>query len=146
MADVYGVNRTLKRAAQVNTIEPEVLSGKVRWLYDSYEAASLAGDSVIKLFGQDLPAEARIVNWIIDHDALAGDCHLEFGTSADADEFMESVDCTSADKKNFIDDGVAASLGFEIESGDGQTLVITTSGATAASGTIKVAVAFVTKA
>jgi len=146
MATVYGVNRTLKRAAQINTIEPEVMSGKVRWIYESYEAASLATGSVIELFGQNLPAEARIVDWIIDHDTLSGDYHLEFGTSEDADEFMAKADCSSADKKNFTDDGVAASLGFEIASGDGQTLVITTSGASSASGTIKVAVAFVSKA
>jgi len=145
MATVNGVNRTLKDAAGVNTIEPEVQGGKVRWLFDSYEASSLASGSVIELFGEDLPAEARIVDWIIDHDAL-GTVTLAFGTSADDNEFMTQTSCSGADKKNFTDDGVAASLGFEIASGDGQTLIITNTGASAASGTIKVAVAYVAKA
>jgi hypothetical protein len=85
------------------------------------------------------------VDWIIDHDALGGDAHLLFGTSADTDEFMTAKTAVAADKKNYTDDGVSASLGFEIEEGDGQTLIITTSGATAATGTIKVAVAYVAR-
>lgn len=145
MATVYGVNRTLKRAAQVNTIEPELMSGKVRWIFEEYEASALATQSVIELFGQDLPAEARIVDWIIDTDALST-VNLVFGTKADHDEFMVATSAASADKFSLLDDGVASSLGFEIESGDGQTLIITCTGASAATGTIKVAVAFVSKA
>jgi len=144
MGTVYGVNRTLKRTGTVNTIEPEIMGATVKWLYDSYEAAALASGSVIELGGLDLPAEARIVDWIIDHDALA-DVTLKFGTKADDDEFMAATSAASADKKNFTDDGIAASLGFEIASGDGQTLIITTSGASAATGTIKVAVAYTSK-
>lgn len=145
MGTVYGVNRTLKNTGTVNTIEPEVNGNGVKWIFDSYEASALAAGSVIQLFGQDLPAEARIVDWIIDHDALAGAAlTLQFGTLADPNGFMAEANSFAADKKNFTDDGVAASLGFEIEAGDGQTLTITTSGSTA-TGTIKVAVAYVPK-
>ena len=144
MATVYGVNRTLKRTGTVNTIEPELNGGLVKWVFDEYEASGLAAGSIIELFGQDLPAEARIVDWIIDHDAL--DCpDIRFGTKEDDNEFLDSTDFTGADKKSFTDDGVAASLGFEIIKGDGQTLILTTTGATAAGGTIKVAVAYVAK-
>jgi len=143
MGTVYGVNRTLKRTGTVNTIDPQVQGQDIKWVYDSYEASSLADASIIELGGIDLPVGARIVDWIIDHDALSGDITLEFGTKEDDNEFMTSAACTSADKKNFTDDGVAASLGFEILSGDGQTLIITTSGGTAATGTIKIAVAYV---
>lgn len=144
MATVYGVNRTLKNTGTVNTIEPELLGGKVRWVYDEYECSSTAGGTIIELGGIDLPPEARVVDWIIDHDAL-GITSLCFGTKADDDEFMAYATGVAADKKNFTDDGVAASLGFEIAEGTGQTLIITLSGATAASGTIKVAVAYVPK-
>ena len=141
MASVYGVARTLKRTGTVNTIDPQIQGASIKWVYDSYEAAALASGSTIELFGMDLPAGARIVDWIIDHDALST-VDLEFGTKDDVDEFMASTSCASADKKNFTDDGVAASLGFEITEGDGQKLVITNSGASAATGTIKVAVAY----
>lgn len=144
MATVYGVNRTLKNTGAVNTIEPELQGGRVKWLYDEYEASALATGSTIELFGQDLPAEARIVDWIIDHDKLA-DVSLIFGTSADIDEFMTSTSAAAADRKNLTDDGVASTLGFEIEAGAGQTVIITTTGASAATGTIKVAIAYVTK-
>jgi len=144
MADVYGVNRTLKRTGTVNTIEPEINGGVVKWLYESYEASALAADSTIVLFGQDLPAEARIVDWVIDHDAL--DCPgLTFGTSDSKASLMAAADATAANKLNMTDDGVAAGLGVEIVAGSGQTLVIHTTGATAATGTIKVAVSYVTK-
>ena len=143
MATVYGVARTLKRTGTVNTIDPQIMGQDVKWVYDSYEASALASGSIIELFGLDLPAKARIVDWIIDHDDLGGDAELEFGTSETAAEFMAQTACTSADKKNFTDDGVAASLGFEITEGDGQTLIITHSGSSGATGTIKVAVAYV---
>jgi hypothetical protein len=145
MATVYAVNRTLKNTGTVNTIDPEDQGAKVKWVYDEYEASALAEGSVIELFGIDLPVGARIVDWIIDADALST-VTLSFGTSADADEFLAlKATANTADKFNYTDDGVAASLGFEIEEGDGQTLIITTSGPSAATGTIKVAVAYVAK-
>ena len=144
MATVYGVNRTKIRAmSPVNLLEPEQTGAKVKWVYDEYVTAALAAGSIIEVC-PNLPDEARIVDWIIDHDALA-DVSLRFGTSADDDEFMANVSCASAGKKNFTSNGISLSLGFEIESGDGQTLIITTAGPSAATGTIKVAVAYTTK-
>lgn len=144
MGDVYGVNRTLKRKGTVNTIEPELQGGVVKWLYDEFVASALASNSVIKLFGKDLPAEARIVDWIIDADSF--DCHqVEFGDSGSWARFMAAKDMTSATKSNFLNDAVAGTLGYEIVAGSGQTLVLHTSGGSTADGTIRVAVAYVTK-
>jgi len=143
---VRGVNNTLINAPTApNEIDPEMVGAKVKWIYDSYEASALAANAVIA-FGPKLPAGARIVDWIIDHDALAGAAvTFRFGTLEDDDEFMTDTDCFAVDKKNMTDDGVTAQLGFEITAGDGQTLIITTSGASAANGTIKVAVAYTAK-
>ena len=143
MATVYGVNRTLKNTGTVNTIDPEVQGAPVRWVYDEYTAAALAGTSVIELGGIDLPAGARIVDWIIDHAQLAPSASaICFGTLEDDNEFMAYTASTAADKKNFTDDGIASSLGFEILAGTGQTLCITYSGASTGTGSIKVGVAY----
>lgn len=144
MAQVYGVQRTLKRTGTANTIEPELMGGVVKSLIEVYEASSLAADSIILLFGQDLPAEARIIDWIIDTDAL--DCSgLTFGTLTDKAVFMAAKDHTSATKSNYQNDGVADSLAHEIVAGSGATLVLHTTGATSAGGTITVVVTYVTK-
>lgn len=142
---VYGVNRTLKNAGDVNTIEPEILGGRVKWLYDTYTFAASAAGTIVHLFGQDLPAEARIVDWVIDHDNIQNNTTLIFGTLADDNEFMDAVDCgAAAAKKTYAVNGVAGSLGFEIAAGDGQTLMLTTA-VGAATGTVRVGVAYVTK-
>jgi len=144
MADVYGVNRTLKRTGTVNSIEPEEMGGVVKTLIDTYEASALAADSTIVLFGQDLPAEARIIDWVIDADAndIPG---LSFGTSDSKAALMAAVDNTGADMFCMKINGVSATAGHEIVAGSGQTLVLHTTGATAGTGTIKVIVTYVTK-
>jgi len=148
MATVYGVNRTLKRTGTANTIAPELCGASVKWVYDSYEASTLAVDTGIQVFGVNIPVGARVVDWIIDHDAL-DTAAITFGTVEDPDEFMTITDATGADKKNFTDDGVAASLGFTIVAGatvgNGQICVITNSGGTTTSGTIKVALCYSAK-
>lgn len=144
MATVYGVNKTLARTGTANTIEPEINGGKVRWIYDTYEAAALAAASVIELFGDKLPAEARIVDWTIDHDALA-DVSIKFGTSASDAVLMAFTSAAAANQLSLKDDGVDSSLGYEIAAGTGQQLIITTSGPSTATGTIKVGVAYVGK-
>lgn len=145
MATYYGTNRTLIDAGTApNSVEPEMNGAVVHWVYDEYAAVALAGTSVV-YFGPDLPAEARIVDWIIDLDSLNTASNIKFGTVADDDEFMAYKSGASADKFNYTDDGVAGSLGFEIASGTGQTLCITYSGTSTATGTIRVAVAYTAK-
>ena len=147
MANVYGVNRTLFNTGTVNTIEPEENGGKLKWIFDEYTFLTTeAAADVIKLFGQDLPAEARIVDWIIDHGDLENNRTLSFGTLEDADEFMTATDCgAAADKKSLLDDGIDGSLGFEIASGDGQTLTLTLGGGAAAAVKVIVGVCYAVK-
>jgi hypothetical protein len=144
----YGVNATLKETGTVNTIEPEMQGGKVRCLYDSYTTVGTetTGD-LIEMGGLILPAEARIIGWVIDCGALGGSCTLTLGTEADTDEFMAATNLGSAAKKSLANgDGIASSLGFEIASGAGQQVqMLVGAGTLAASIAIKVAILFVAK-
>lgn len=149
MATVYGVNRTLKRTGTVNTIEPEENGGLVHWVYDSYTAALAAQGTVIELFGKQIPAEARIVGWSIDHAAMGTTIgQMKFGTAASDAVFMAyTAAVDTANILNMTEHGVSQSVGYEIAAGSGQTIIITLSGAGASTwtGAIKVAMAYVPK-
>ena len=148
MGTKYGVNKTLQNTGTVNTIEPELVGGAVKWVYDSYTFDGVVTTAdVIHLMGCILPAEARIVDWIIDCGALGGSCTLEFGTAADADEFMTATNLGSAAVKSLSNgNGIASSLGFEIASGDGQIPMLTVGAGTPADTiVVKVAIAYVAK-
>lgn len=137
--DVYGVNRTKVEAmSPSNLLDPQEAGGVVRWFYDSYEAAALASGQVIGMCC-DLPLNYRMVDWVIDHDALGSAVTLKFGTVEDDDEFMTATACSAADKKNMTDDGVAQAVGFkgdtEVAAAEKTKLIITVGGA-AATGTI----------
>jgi len=144
----YGVNKTLKRTGTVNTIEPELVGGVVRWVFDSFTFDGVVTlTDVIHLMGCLLPAEARIVDWIIDCAALGGSCTLQFGTLADPDEFMTTTSFASAAQASLANgDGIDGSLGFEIAAGDGQVPTITViAGTPTAAAVVKVGIAFVAK-
>jgi len=142
---VYGTYRTkIEAMTPADLLPPEIAGGNVQYVYDEYTAAALAAANVIAVC-KKLPVGARIVNWWIDATALST-VSLKFGTLADDDEFMENTATANAAKKMCMDDdGITQSLGFEIAEGNGQTLIITTSGPSAATGTIKVAVAYAVK-
>ena len=144
----YGVNATLKNTGTVNTIEPEMVGGGVRCLYDSYVTVGTetTGD-LIEMGGLKIPAEARIIGWVLDCGALGGSCTLTLGTEADTDEFMTATNLGSAAVKSLSGgDGIASSLGFEIASGTGQQVqLLVGAGTLAASIAIKVAILYVAK-
>lgn len=145
----YGVNATLRDTGTANTIEPELNGGVVKWVYDSYttDGTETTGD-LIELAGITIPAEARMVGWIVDCGALGGSCTLTLGTEADTDEFLTATNFGSAAiKSSFNGDGIASSTGFEIASGTGQTLqMLVGAGTLAASITVKVAFLYAAKA
>ena len=143
MATVYGVNRTkIEAGNQADMPDPEENSSGVRWVYDYYVAALINSTSPIYL-GLKLPVGARIVDWKIDHEALASAALKgKFGTAASDACFMAYADIYAVAIKTLNGNGVSQSLGKEISSGDDQTLVITLSGASSGTGTIKVAVAY----
>ena len=144
----YGVNATLKETGTANTIEPEMQGGKVRCLYDSYTTVGTetTGD-LIEMGGIILPAEARIIGWVLDCGSLGGSCTLTLGTEEDTDEFMTATNLGSAAVKSMANgDGIASSLGFEIVSGTGQQVqMLVGAGTLATSIAIKVAILFVAK-
>jgi hypothetical protein len=144
----YGVNKTLYNAGLVNTIEPELVGGRVKWVYDSFTFDGVVTTAdVIYLMGCLLPAEARIVDWTIDCGALGGSCTLAFGTLASAAVFMAATNLGSAAVKSLsAGDGVAASLGYEISSGNGQIPMLTVGAGTPTNAiVVKVAIAYVAK-
>jgi len=149
MATFLGVNATLRDAGIVNTIEPEMNGGVVKWVYDSYvtDGTETTGD-LIEMGGIEIPAEARMVGWIVDCGALGGSCTLTLGTEADTDEFLTATNFGSAAiKSSFNGDGIASSTGFEIASGTGQTIqMLVGAGTLTASITIKVAILYAAKA
>lgn len=144
-----GVNATLRDTGIVNTIEPEMNGGVVKALYDSYVTVGTetTGD-LIELGGITIPAEARIIGWIVDCGALGGSCTLTLGTEADTDEFLTATNFGSAAiKSSFNGDGIASSTGFEIASGTGQTIqMVIGAGTLAAAITVKVIVIYAAKA
>jgi len=142
----YGVNKTLYNAGTANTIEPELQGGKVYCLVDTYTFINTeAATDVIQLGGIKLPAEARIVDWRIDHGAIGGSIELAFGTLASSAVFMASVSCVGAGKKTYTGNGVAGSLGYEISSGNGQVPTLTVAGATPTAGITLTVVIFYTR-
>lgn len=147
MPTFYGVNKTLSNTGTVNTIEPEMVGSKLKWFFDTYTFLTTeVADDVIRLMGNPLPAEARVVDWFIDHGDLANNRTLAFGTLADDDEFMVATDCgAGADKKNMIDDGVSLACGFEIAAGTGQTPTLTLEGGAAAAVAVRVGMLIATK-
>lgn len=153
MATVYGVNRTLKRTGAVNTIEPEMNGARVCVAYDSYTCAATANGEVIQLMGLEIPAEARIVGWAIDHAAMGTTIgQMKFGTGvSDACLMAYTAAVDTANILNMYEHGVSQSLGYEITAGtgagSGQTLILTLSGAGASTwtGAIKVAVYYTRK-
>jgi hypothetical protein len=145
MATVYGVNATLKNTGAVNTIDPQEQGGVVKCLVDSRTllGTETTGD-IIEWGGFDIPAGARIVGWMVDCAALGGSCTLTLGTVEDTDEFLTATNFGSAAKKSMANgDGIASSLGFEINAGDGQTICSEIGAGTVAAVKVIVSVYFV---
>ena len=83
MATVTGVNYTKITTTPVDHILPRDAHGRVRVQYDTYEAAALADPSTIQLF--KMPADARVIDFKVWHDALGSGTTLAFGDVADPD-------------------------------------------------------------
>jgi hypothetical protein len=101
MGNVYSVNYTKGNTPYgSNIIEANLQGGKVRFVYDYYEAASLATASVI--YVARLPKGAVVLpNSFIMHDALGSGVTLALGdtddtTAADADRYLEATSAASA--------------------------------------------------
>ena len=138
MATVSGVNYTKVTTTPVDHILPRDAHGRVRVQYDTYEASSLADPSTIQLF--KMPADARVIDFKIWHDALASSTTLAFGDADDPDRFMAAASSASA--------GIMIPLigkidGFAGYTYSAETLLSITTGGAAATGTIHAYVMYV---
>lgn len=108
MGTVKGVNYTKGDDPYgSNLVESNLQYGKVRYIYDKYEAASLATASVIKM--ARLPKGAVVLpQSCIIHDALGSGVTLAVGdnddtTAADADRYVEAASAAAAGVIQFND-------------------------------------------
>jgi hypothetical protein len=142
-ATVYGVNATKAyNSTPATKIDAAVDGGKVRLLYDSYEAAATASGTIIELFGNRLPDGARILP---DTEIWCDD----LGTSASLT--LRTVDIADGDTNTILtvaDAHTAAVLTagnaignintFPVEITESEKIQLVTGGGAAATGTIKV--------
>jgi len=143
MSEVLGVQATKIAAGGIaNQCAEGVQDARLKCIVDSYEASALATNSTITM-GGELPAGARIQEIILSFDStLNANNTLEVGDSNDADRYA-SVAGSGAVVFQRLEmvDGQDYVIGTA--SGDNQ-VVIHTTGASAATGTIKLAI-FYTK-
>jgi len=149
MSAVKGVNRTkIDAMSPSNLLASEVARGKVRYAYDEYEAAALESGSTIHLF-PNLPKDAIIVDWRIDHDALGTGVTLAFGNNASAACLMAAAAAASAGVKTMAANGVTVTTGYkadDVTADAEKTKLKLTTGGAAATGTIKAQILYVEKA
>jgi len=86
MATVKGVNYTKVTSSPVDLILPRDMHGRVRVMYDTYEASAVALGSTVQLF--KMPKDARVVDFKIWHDALGSGTTLALGDADDVDRLM----------------------------------------------------------
>jgi len=138
MSAVKGVTKTKIDAGTLENLDAiGTYNAEVLCMRDTYEAAALATASTIKM-GGEIPKGARIQEVVVGFDTLSGDTTFDVGDSADANRYQDAVDASSTGFQRIeAVDGMDYVVGTA--SGDNQ-IVITITGTSAATGTIKVAV------
>ena len=94
MATVSGVNYTLQTNTPVDLVLPVDSAGRVRLLYDTYEAAALATASTIS-WGV-LPKGSRPVDFKLWHDDMGTTCTITLGDTLDPDRLLVATACSAA--------------------------------------------------
>ena len=138
MSAVKGVTKTKIDAGTLENLDAiGTYNAEVLCMRDTYEAAGLAGASTLKM-GGELPKGARVQEVVVGFDALSGDTVVDVGDSDDADRYCVDVDMSSAGFQRLeAVDGMDYVIGTA--DGDNQ-IVVTFTGASALTGTIKTAV------
>lgn len=141
MASVNGVNRAKAiDPSSDNVLDRGVLGGKLRVMYDYYEAASTATGTTIKV-GQDLNDGDRIIDIWLMTDALGNGVTLAVGDSDTAGRYISATACNTANQRLDLD--TIAGLNYEIGTNDGDnTILITLAGTASGTGTIKIVVLY----
>ena len=151
MATVYSAQRTNALAIPSVNNKPNEFAGRIRVAHGTYEAASLAADSVIEMFV--LPDGARLLEGSLAHDALCSSTTLSVGyaahtnaagtaVSAAAAAYKAAAASTSAQKVDILAT-LALGSGAEVDANeDGMPVTVTLAGATG-TGTIELTVFYV---
>jgi len=151
MATVYSAQRTNALATPVAMNKANELGGRIRVAHGTYEASSLAADSIIEMF--ILPNGARLLEGSLAHDALGASTTLSVGygayanadgtaVSASAAAYKAAAASTSAQKVDILAT-LALGSGTEIDAdADGLPVTVTIAGA-AGTGTIEVTIKYV---
>jgi len=151
MATVYSAQRTNALATPSVNNKPNEFAGRIRVAHGTYEAASLAADSVIEMFV--LPDGARLLEGSLAHDALGASTTLSVGyaahtnaagtaVSAAAAAYKAAAASTSAQKVDILAT-LALGSGTEVDANeDGMPVTVTLAGATG-TGTVELTIFYV---
>ena len=138
MATVSGVNYTKITAEPVEHILPRDAHGRVRVMYDSYEASSLASGSTIQLW--KLPVDARVIDFKVWHDALGSSATLALGDAGDVDRLHAAAASSSAGIMIPAVGRIDTMAGYTYTA---ETIVSLTTGGAAITGTIHAYIMYV---
>ena len=151
MATVYSAQRTNALAIPSVNNKANELGGRIRVAHGTYEAASLAADSVIEMF--ILPDGARLLEGSLAHDAMGSTTTLSVGyaahtnaagtaVSAAAAAYKAAAASTSAQKVDILAT-LALGSGTELDANeDGVPVTVTLAGATG-TGTVELTIKYV---
>jgi len=138
MATVKGINRTLADTpTSDNVLAPGTFGGRVRVMYDTYEAAALPAADLIEI-GGTLKAGAIIVGIRVFFDDLGVGTTLDVGDTDTATRYDTAIDTATAAGDVWCDN--IGGQGYVVGTNSGDTQVVLRNNAAAATGTIKVAI------
>jgi hypothetical protein len=147
MADYYSVGATKYNAQQ--KVQSGTWGARLYAYYDTYEAASLASDSILYMF---MPKSGmKYAGWgQLAWDDMAGaaaTCSVGVGVTLAAvpavvDAFLAATDVQSAADKADLDAGAAAVTYLAYEFDGGTWVTMTTAGGNAQTGTLKLIMFF----
>ena len=106
MAAVYGVNFTKNFPAEAGSsaaqsqVDVSEVGGRMRVVYDTYEASSLGAGSTVSMF--KLPKGARVWQMILITDDLSGSGTLQVGDADDPNRFITESICGDANKVHYM--------------------------------------------
>lgn len=145
MADFYGVHYTEGFITKPPSFpDPSDSGGRVRILRDTYEADGEVQNSRLFMGGLKLPANARIVDYIMSADALGTSTAIQLiridsdGTTETA--ISAAITSTSA---TFTRATLIAQIQHQNTSGAEQVIAVDVTGSGAVTGTIVVEVFYV---
>ena len=138
MATVSGVNYTKQTNTPADMVLPRDSHGRVRVMYDTYEASSLASGSTIQLF--KIPVDARVLDFKIWNDALGSSSTLSLGDAGDIDRLHAATSSASASIMVPLVAKIDTMAGYTYTA---ETLISLTTAGASITGTIHVQLTYV---